>query len=202
VNCATCEEKVCRDGEDCLGRREEIANLYDEPAIQRIAHTAAEIEACHYCEMCRLEELIEFASRMGYRRIGIAFCAGLSEEAGTLEAILDRHFGVSSVCCKVCGLPAGELSELKAQKGMSPARCNPLGQAEILNEEGTDLNIIVGLCVGHDILFSQHSRAPVTTFIVKDRVLAHNAAGALHSRYLRRRFEGGKRQLPENQQHS
>ena len=36
----------------------------------------------------------------------------------------------------------------------------------ILNEVGTDLNVIVGLCVGHDIAFTQHSKAPVTTLIV------------------------------------
>jgi uncharacterized metal-binding protein len=50
------------------------------------------------------------------------------------------------------------------------------------------MNIIVGLCVGHDMLFQMHSRAPVTTLIVKDRVLAHNPAGALYSNYYRRRL--------------
>jgi len=43
----------------------------------------------------------------------------------------------------------------------------------------------VGLCVGHDMLFTRHSRAPVTTLVVKDRVLAHNPAGALYSGYYR-----------------
>jgi uncharacterized metal-binding protein len=32
------------------------------------------------------------------------------------------------------------------------------------------------------------SRAPVITLIAKDRVLAHNPAGALYCRYVRRRF--------------
>ena len=48
-------------------------------------------------------------------------------------------------------------------------------------EHGTDLNVIVRLCVGHDTLFIKHSEAPVTYLIVKDRVLAHNPAGALHA---------------------
>ena len=60
--------------------------------------------------------------------------------------------------------------------------CNPVGQAAILNRAGTELNLLVGLCLGHDMLFNKHSAAPVTTVIVKDRVLANNPAGALYSR--------------------
>lgn len=43
-----------------------------------------------------------------------------------------------------------------------------IGEVEILNGENTDLNIILGLCVGHDTLFTEHSEAPVTTLVVKD----------------------------------
>ena len=32
--------------------------------------------------------------------------------------------------------------------------------------------------MGHDILFTKHSKAPVTTLAVKDRVLTHNPLGA------------------------
>jgi uncharacterized metal-binding protein len=152
-------------------------------------HAAGRVEAGMYGEACRLEELIAFAQRMKWRRLGIAFCIGLSEEAERLAGILEKHFSVVSVCCKVCGMTRGDLGEVKKAKGMSKATCNPLGQALLLNEERTDLNLIVGLCVGHDILFTQHSDAPVTTFIVKDRVTAHNPAGILYSRYGRRRFE-------------
>lgn len=41
---------------------------------------------------------------MGYRRIGIAFCVGLSDEARVLQELLTAHFEVDSVCCKVGGL--------------------------------------------------------------------------------------------------
>lgn len=190
MDCARCETKVCRDGKDCEGCRDEMQDLYKAPPEQTVARAAAEVEIRCYGWACRLEELIAFAQRMEFEHLGLAFCIGLSEEAETLAGILARHFEVSSVCCKVCGLPSGDLAELKAQKGMSPASCNPLGQAEILNENETDLNVIVGLCVGHDILFAQASKAPVTTFIVKDRLLAHNPVGALYSRYVRRRFDG------------
>ena len=52
-----------------------------------------------------------------------------------------------------------------------------------------DLNIAIGLCVGHDALFSRYSEAPVTTLVVKDRVLGHNPAAALYSNYYRRLYE-------------
>jgi uncharacterized metal-binding protein len=54
-------------------------------------------------------------------------------------------------------------------------------QAKLLNEQKTDLNVIVGLCVGHDSLFIKYSDAPVTTLITKDRVLGHNPAAALYT---------------------
>jgi uncharacterized metal-binding protein len=48
-----------------------------------------------------------------------------------------------------------------------------------LNRAGTDFNVIVGLCVGHDSLFIKNSDALVTTLVAKDRVLGHNPAAAL-----------------------
>jgi len=66
--------------------------------------------------------------------------------------------------------------------------CNPAGQAKLLNDAGTQLNIICGLCVGHDAVFSMESKAPVTTLIAKDRVLAHNPVGAIYSQYIRRKM--------------
>ena len=58
--------------------------------------------------------------------------------------------------------------------------CNPIAQAELLNSQDTQFNICLGLCVGHDSLFYQYSKALVTTLVVKDRVLAHNPAGAVY----------------------
>ena len=58
--------------------------------------------------------------------------------------------------------------------------CNPIAQAKLLNEEKTDFNIVLGLCVGHDTLFFKSSEAPVTVLAVKDRALAHNPLGALY----------------------
>ena len=45
--------------------------------------------------------------------------------------------------------------------------CNPVLQAQLLNEAGTELNIVMGLCVGHDSLFYKHAKAVTTTLVVK-----------------------------------
>ncbi|NLW07300.1 MAG: DUF1847 domain-containing protein, partial [Clostridia bacterium] len=74
----------------------------------------------------------------------------------------------------------GLKKEEKVEPGNFETMCNPVGQAYLLNEEKTDFNIVVGLCVGHDALFFRYSKAPATVLIVKDRVLAHNPAGALY----------------------
>ena len=59
--------------------------------------------------------------------------------------------------------------------------CNPIHQAKRLNAEHTDLNIVMGLCVGHDSLFYKYSDALVTTLVTKDRVLGHNPVAALYT---------------------
>ena len=68
-------------------------------------------------------------------------------------------------------------------------------QAQLLNAQKTDLNVVVGLCVGHDSLFMKHSDAPVTTLITKDRVLGHNPAAALYTSnfYYKRLLEAGEK---------
>jgi uncharacterized metal-binding protein len=124
---------------------------------------------------------------MNYRRIGIAFCIELIEPAQVLTTILRRFFDVVPVCCKIGGIPLHELAAVPAEDaGLRSAEsvvCNPRGQAEVLNQRETDINIIVGLCVGADSLFARESRAPVTTLFVKDRSLANNPIGALYSDY-------------------
>jgi len=149
----------------------------------RIMKTAAYIEGKGYMKLCRIEEVIKFAEMMNYRKIGIAFCIGLKNEAKTIHKILENKFDVVSVCCKICGIDKKELSFQQIDDGRYEATCNPVGQAMLLNRCNTDLNITVGLCIGHDILFNRHSDAPVTALIVKDRPLGHNPAAAIYSNY-------------------
>jgi len=125
----------------------------------------------------RILEIIEVANRSGFHRLGLAFCAGLAEEAKILSRILTYHgFEVESVVCKVGGFD----KSLQDIENGGNAMCNPIGQAQLLNARKTDFNIIMGLCVGHDSLFFKYSDAPVTVFAVKDKVLAHNPMGVLY----------------------
>ena len=199
MDCADCANKVCHEGSDCTGEGSDDSEVY-EGADHRLFRAAAEVEAEGYCRLCRLEELILFGKKLGLRRLGLAFCVGLSEEARLISDVLCRSFEVSSVCCKVCALSKDELGlprirpELRPSGGVGgrtgqyESACNPVGQARVLAEEQTELDLIVGLCIGHDILFTRHSAAPVTTLVVKDRVLGHNPVAAVHSSYHRRRF--------------
>ena len=65
------------------------------------------------------------------------------------------------------------------------------GQADLLNRASTELTIVMGLCVGHDAIFSAESAAPVPTLAAKDRVLAHNPLAAVYCQYVRRNIGGG-----------
>jgi len=132
----------------------------------------------------RVEEVIEFARKMGYKKLGVAFCAGLFGEGKTLVQILEKQgFEVASVCCKVGGVPKEFLGLKDGEKvrvGTDETMCNPITQAEILNEAGSEFNILVGLCVGHDALFLKHAEALTTVLVAKDRVLGHNPVAALY----------------------
>lgn len=132
----------------------------------------------------RVEDTIAFAKIMGYKKIGIATCIGLLEETNKLSAILTAQgFTPISVCCKAGSIDKLELGLKESNKvrpdTFEPA-CNPVAQAKLLNQSKTDMNVIVGLCVGHDMLFNKHSEAPVTTLVVKDRVAGHNPVSVLY----------------------
>ena len=144
--------------------------LYDEQDLQimKLA-SAAKTKGAD-----RIEEIVRFAAQAGLRKLGIAYCVAVAKEAAALEERLQQTIEVARVDCKVCRIPADALVE--GDRGTS---CNPVGQAAQLAEQGTELNIAMGLCLGHDLLFSKHSQAPVTTLVVKDRVHGHNPIAAL-----------------------
>jgi uncharacterized metal-binding protein len=168
--------------EETLGAAREH---YQEPAERAMAQAAAQTEAAGYCRETRVEEVMSFARRLGARRLGLAFCIGLSREAAVAAEILEAHgFEVVSACCKVGAIPKEEIGltdDDKIHPGQYEALCNPIGQAMLLNEAATDLNVVVGLCVGHDSLFFRHSQAPATVLVAKDRVLGHNPVAALYT---------------------
>jgi len=160
----------------------------------KIAQVAAKVEGLCYQPMSgseavharwtRVEDTIAFAKLMGYEKIGIATCIGLLDETSRLAAIFKAQgFRPVSVCCKAGSIDKLELGLQESNKvrpdNFEPA-CNPVAQAKLLNRAQTDMNVIVGLCVGHDMLFSKYSEAPVTTLVVKDRVTGHNPVSVLY----------------------
>ena len=185
--CAECKTKDCRQGKDCFAKANQHRQLYKK-SIAKLHKASSAIEARYYCEKTRLGEIILFAKELGCQKIGLAFCIGLSEEAKIIDEILSKHFEVVSVCCKVCGINKKDFDLQQISPENAEVMCNPAGQAQLLNEAETQLNVICGLCVGHDAIFSKVSKAPVTTLIAKDRVLAHNPAAAIYSQYIRKRF--------------
>jgi len=186
--CGRCESKECRDGKDCFSQAGNHKQLYQNSQIAELHRVASTIEARYYSKETRLGEVILFAKELGCQKIGLAFCIGLSEEAKIIDEILSKHFEVVSVCCKVCGIDKKEFDLQQISSENAEVMCNPAGQAQLLNEAETQLNVLCGLCVGHDAIFAKASEAPVTTLIAKDRVLAHNPAAAIYSQYIRKRF--------------
>lgn len=191
MNCKDCTDRKCyTEGKACFPWTEEMEQAYNDPVNRKLLATATALEANYYMQLTRLEEVIKFAREMGYRTIGMAHCIGLAREARVIAEILDAFFDVKVVCCKICGRDKKEMELPQINDDRYESMCNPVGQAVCLNKQQTELNLLVGLCVGHDILFTKYSDAPVTTLVVKDRVLAHNPLGAIYSRYyLKNKFK-------------
>jgi uncharacterized metal-binding protein len=133
----------------------------------------------------RVLETLEFARKMSYTRLGLAFCMGLAVEARVFEK-LARSWGfeVVSAMCKVGRKPKeliGLGDDEKVRIGCYEPMCNSIAQAEVLNSQSTEFNVVIGLCVGHDSLFLKHAEAPCTILAAKDRVLGHNPLAALYT---------------------
>ena len=179
--------------------REACEEMEADKELMRFAAEASRQEAACYAPSPydpelrqplkpRIMEIIEFAQRMGYRRLGLAFCLGLRTEARALCEILESHgFEVVSVCCKVGRVDKSFLG-LGEEEKIFPgpeSMCNPITQAKILNLEKCEFNLMLGLCVGHDSMFLKHIDGYVTVVAVKDRLLGHAPLSALYSGYYR-----------------
>ncbi|MFH1116626.1 MAG: DUF1847 domain-containing protein [Pseudomonadota bacterium] len=176
---------------------------YDNPETRSFALQASIQEAACYenrherpyvmqPSKTRIVEICEFADRMRFKRLGLVFCMGLKSEAGIVDGILKgKGFEVISVCCKA-GRTSKDLIGIedrdKIFQGTDESMCNPIFQAAVVNEEKTDLNILLGLCVGHDSLFLKHAHAYSTVLAVKDRVTGHSPLAPiyLHGSYYRK----------------
>ena len=157
---------------------DEILAEYQSDEYLEFGRVCSEVSMSRDGVKPRILEIVEVARKMNYQKLGLAFCIGFTEEASLVKKVLEYHgFQVCSVVCKVGGLD-------KAVQGIENggnAMCNPFGQALLLNREKTDLNIVLGLCVGHDSLFFKKSDAPVTVLAVKDKALGHNPLACIYT---------------------
>lgn len=169
---------------------------YDEGNNRQVMIASAEVEYEGYCQWTRVQEIMEFARKIHAQRIGIANCIGLINEARIFARILRANgFEPYSVICKVAGQTKTSMGIPARCESIGAAMCNPILQARLLNEARTDLNVVIGLCVGHDSLFYKYSDAYVTTLVTKDRVTGNNPAAALYtanSYYHKKFFDASK----------
>ncbi len=191
MNCADCKQKPknrCNtEGFDCSGGKLDLSG-YQLEKLYNFQNTSDSLRSQYGNSLTRIEEIIHFSKKCGFKKIGIAFCIGLKDEANQISKIFKQYFKVSSTCCKLSGLNKDEHNMLRIKPEGFEVACNPIGQAKILNRCKTDLNIQLGLCIGHDIIFQQYSDSPVTVLAVKDRALANNPLGAVYGSYWRNKL--------------
>jgi len=183
IDCLSCRSRACLRGRPCdlSSNDSPRRQAADE---QRMMDAAMDISAEEDRILCRIAELVYYCLEMGYQRIGIAFCIEMTAQTEVLVGLLRRFFDVFPVCCKVGGVLHEEESGLGSEQDrFQRVACNPHGQASVLNDAETDLNVMVGLCMGMDCLFARASEAPVTSLFVRDRSLANNPVAALYSEY-------------------
>jgi uncharacterized metal-binding protein len=194
-SCSECGVKNCYRNEQkypsfCLTEADEegaleTKELYTGDNVDaKLLRVAADVESDFYGRMTRIEETIAFAKRLNFTKIGIASCFALMNEASIFaKCVRSADIEPRTVICKIGSIDKSDLGipdEMKLMPGHKEATCNPVLQAKTLNAWGSELNVVMGLCVGHDALFNKHSSAPVTTLVVKDRVLAHNPVAAFY----------------------
>lgn len=123
----------------------------------------------------RVEEIKNFARGMNFERIGIAHCITFSSEAQLLKDYLSNYFEIFTVDCKYGRISKSELLGGSGNRIL----CNPAGQADFLNANKTELNISMGLCVGHDMIFGKMSKGLVTNLFDKDFTNNNDPAQAI-----------------------
>ncbi len=146
--------------------KDSIDKLYDGDSLQIMQNAEDAFER----GANRIAEIKNFARKAGIKRIGIAHCVSFPKETKAVEEFLADEFEVFCVDCKFGHITKQEMLGCEG-KGIM---CNPAGQAKFLEEKQTELNISMGLCVGHDMIFNQKSESPVTVLIVKDQAHRQN----------------------------
>lgn len=189
--CANCVDRTCFTGQgempaECPERSRE-GRRSQEPVTGFVDFAVQTRQK----RISRIEEIIAYARFMKIEKIGIACCIGLHDELRVVAGMLKKAGLHSvSVMCKTgtyekksAGVPARFRMTTKTGYNVGCAACNPVAQAMVLNREQTGLNLIIGLCVGHDSIFMKYAEAPTVTLIAKDRSNGHNPAAVLYNFY-------------------
>jgi len=180
MDCLMCVNKNCKaEAKDCNGKRDEVLDIYKDEYIKSNYVNADKLVANGRAgELSRLHEIVEFAQLNHYKNIAIAYCFCMENLAREVRDYLHSEgFNISSVRCTINGIRENQIEGSMAEG----VNCNPIGQAEEINNSDAEFVIDMGLCLGHDVLYHQHLKKPGTTLIVKDRVYNHNPARALTS---------------------
>lgn len=195
MNCLNCRTKICQSAVSCGAEKFDMTSTmtaYHADENQTVIQAAAGlVDDGRAGTLSRIEEIIEFSKTMGYRKIGLAYCWGMTALAVTVRNILSAS-GLTTigVSCTVGGFSQKEVNEESRLPGAS---CNPLNQAAQLNAEGVDLAVVIGLCMGHDILFNREFKGDITTLVVKDRPNNHNPlAGIEHYVHRQKQHAAGE----------
>lgn len=176
MNCTSCKSKSCRKGISChleSYKGEKVVEAFHMPDNQRIVQAAALlVDNGRAGTLSRLDEIMEFIHLMNYQKVGLAYCFGMEHEANLVkEAFHERGIRLHTVSCSTGAILQDTVNEKSCVHKVS---CNPIGQAWQLNSEGVDFVVIMGICLGHDILLQKNLKADFTTFLVKDRLYNHN----------------------------
>jgi uncharacterized metal-binding protein len=185
MNCVSCSAKKCFINKSCNLEgfdAEVLKSDYKDPVNQKILQAAALlVDNGRAGSMSRLEEIAEFISVMDYKKPGLAYCYGMTNEAKLVKQFFkSKGIPLRTVSCTVGGIAQDEINETSCIHKVS---CNPLGQAMQLNAEAVDFVIIMGICLGHDIILQKNLKADFSTFVVKDRVYSHNPLMALVNKF-------------------
>jgi uncharacterized metal-binding protein len=76
----------------------EARTVYANQETRALAQVAARTEAAGYCKESRVEEVMNFARRLGITGLGIVSCIGLIREARLLHDIFDANGFEVLVC--------------------------------------------------------------------------------------------------------
>lgn len=183
MDCTKCNTKSCRTTDSCNAQKFDADDLmltYHLPNNQKIIQAAATlVDNGKAGTLSRLQEVIEFSKTMNFQRIGIAYCYGMEADAALVAQIF-RESGFKSypVSCTTGGFKQSEVND---ESKIEKVSCNPLAQAEQLNNETVDFTITMGLCLGHDIIFQKQINSYTTTLVVKDRVYSNDPIKALRN---------------------